>query len=73
MWFFEHPGKSIAARRAILWVIMLYGGSFLLLRLSERLPAEPEILHKAGSSLDMAPKDFYLPCYLVENLISRFL
>ncbi len=69
MWFAEHPGRGVAARKALLWVLIFYGGGFVFLRLTDDLPPRPDILK--SDSPDTLASRLFLPCYLMENFAAK--
>ncbi len=60
------PGKSIAAWRAIFYVMLIYCAAFLLLRLTDILPAQN---HSGKNHI----ADFFFPLYEMEKQIRPFL
>lgn len=63
----EHPGKSAAARRSWLYILILYGAAFLCGRAAGWLPTLPyplpERTARPGST------ELFLPFYLIETAL----
>lgn len=67
----EHPAQSAAVRKALLWVVLFYGGAFAFMRMSGILTHQPEILRQEGPISVL--QQMFLPCYMTENLLHSYL